>query len=113
MRVALDDFGTGLSSMTHLRTLPIDQLKMDHTFLRSMANTGQDAAMVRAAIELGHHLGLTIVAEGVEDPDMLACVMGAGCTLAQGYYFAKPMPADQVLGWIQPRYPATLARLVS
>jgi diguanylate cyclase (GGDEF)-like protein/PAS domain S-box-containing protein len=103
--LSLDDFGTGYSSMTHLRTLPIDQLKVDQTFVKSMATSPADAVIVRAAVELGHKLGLTVVAEGIEDPDALAQVLSAGCLLAQGFYFASPLPASEVLDWIEPRFP--------
>jgi EAL domain-containing protein (putative c-di-GMP-specific phosphodiesterase class I) len=113
IRLSLDDFGTGFSSMTHLRTLPIDQLKVDRQFVGTMVTTEPDAVIVRAAIELGHNLGLSVVAEGVEDPDTLARVMGAGCSLAQGYYLARPMPPDEVLAWIEPRFPAKPDRLAS
>ncbi len=106
IQLTLDDFGAGLSSMTHLRTLPIDQLKVDRTFVATMVGSRQDAVIVRAAIGLGHDLGFSVVAEGIEDADTLARVMGAGCSLAQGHYFAAPMPAERVLGWIQPLIPA-------
>ena len=87
--LSLDDFGTGYSSMTHLRNLPVDELKVDRGFVHTMTTSPEDAVIVRAAVELGHNLGMDVVAEGIEDADTLAEVVAAGCSLAQGYYFAK------------------------
>jgi diguanylate cyclase (GGDEF)-like protein/PAS domain S-box-containing protein len=108
IRLSLDDFGTGYSSMTHLRSLPVDQLKVDRVFVRSMTTTEEDAVIVHAAIELGVGLGMSVVAEGVEDADTLAGVVAAGCTLAQGYHLARPMPATDVLPWVTSHFPDTL-----
>jgi diguanylate cyclase len=110
--LALDDFGTGYSSMTHLRSLPVDQIKIDRQFVGSMTTTEEDAFIVRAAIELGHNLGMSVVAEGIEDAGTLAEVTASGCTLAQGYYFSKPLPAAEVLPWVGAKYPETLSTLV-
>jgi len=110
--LALDDFGTGYSSMTHLRSLPVDQIKIDRQFVSEMTTTEEDAFIVRAAIELGHNLGMSVVAEGIEDAGTLAEIVAAGCTLAQGYYFSKPLPADDVLPWVRSKFPETVAGLV-
>jgi EAL domain-containing protein (putative c-di-GMP-specific phosphodiesterase class I) len=106
--LSLDDFGTGYSSMTHMRSLPVDQLKVDRVFVGSMTTTEEDAVIVHAAIELGLGLGMSVVAEGVEDADTLAGVVAAGCTLAQGYHLARPMPACDVLPWVASHFPDTL-----
>jgi diguanylate cyclase (GGDEF)-like protein len=107
--LSLDDFGTGYSSMTHLRRLPVDELKVDRGFVQAMASVPQDAVIVRAAIELGHNLGMSVVAEGVEDADTLAEVVAAGCTLAQGFFFAQPLPADELEAWVDERFPGCRA----
>jgi len=103
--LSLDDFGTGFSSMTHLRTLPVDELKVDRRFVHAMTTSPQDAVIVRAAIELGHNLGLHVVAEGIEDADTLAEVVAAGCSLAQGYYFSQALPAAELVTWARARFP--------
>ncbi|HKQ16904.1 MAG TPA: bifunctional diguanylate cyclase/phosphodiesterase, partial [Solirubrobacterales bacterium] len=110
--LSLDDFGTGYSSMTHLRSLPVDQIKIDRQFVGSMTTTEEDAFIARAAIELGHNLGMSVVAEGIEDAGTLAEIVAAGCTLAQGYYFSPPIPAEDVMGWVEAKFPETLSGLV-
>lgn len=103
--LSLDDFGTGYSSMTHLRNLPVDELKVDRSFVDAMTTNPQDAVIVRAAIELGHNLGMDVVAEGIENADTLAEIVAAGCSLAQGYYFAKPLPPADLIAWAVERFP--------
>ena len=103
--LSLDDFGTGYSSMTHLRNLPVDELKVDRGFVHAMTTSMQDAVIVRAASELGHNLGMDVVAEGIEDADTLAEVVAAGCNLAQGYYFAKALPPGELMEWAAERFP--------
>ena len=103
--LSLDDFGTGYSSMTHLRKLPVDELKVDRGFVHAMTTSPKDAVIVRAAIELGHNLGMDVVAEGIEDADTLAEVVAAGCSLAQGYYFSKALPPDELIVWAAERFP--------
>jgi diguanylate cyclase (GGDEF)-like protein len=103
--LSLDDFGTGYSSMTHLRHLPVDELKVDRAFVHAMTTSQQDAVIVRAAVELGHNLGMHVVAEGIEDADTLAEVVSAGCSLAQGYYFSRPLPPEDLIAWTVDRFP--------
>ena len=103
--LSLDDFGTGYSSMTHLRLLPVDQLKVDRGFVQSMTTCAEDAVIVRAAVELGHNLGMEVVAEGIEDAETLAEVVASGCGRAQGYYFSKPLPADELEVWADEKFP--------
>jgi diguanylate cyclase (GGDEF)-like protein len=96
VRLSIDDFGTGYSSMAYLRRLPVDELKIDQSFVLGMTVTEQDAVLVRTAIDLAHNLGLTVVAEGVEGPEHVAALRELGCDIAQGYVFARPMPAADV-----------------
>ena len=90
--VSFDDFGTGFSSLGNLRSLPIDELKIDRSFVASLLNGGVDAVVVEAVIRLGEALGVAVVAEGVEDAATAARLQQLGCPLAQGYYFARPEP---------------------
>jgi len=103
--LSLDDFGTGYSSMTRLRSMPVDELKVDRAFVQAMTTTPEDAVIVRAAIELGHNLGMTVVAEGVEDGETLDQVVAAGCRLAQGFYFSRPLPEEDLWAWQADRFP--------
>ena len=105
VKLSLDDFGTGYSSLSHLHQLPVQQLKIDRSFIRSLTAERSSAALVRSTIELGHNFDLELVAEGVEDPHTLAVLGEMSCDTVQGYHFARPMPAGEILGWIaaQPR----------
>jgi diguanylate cyclase (GGDEF)-like protein/PAS domain S-box-containing protein len=107
--LSLDDFGTGYSSMTHLRQLPVDEVKVDRAFVQAMTTAPEDAVIVRAAIGLGHDLGMAVVAEGIEDVETLAEVVAAGCSLAQGYYFSPPLASDALEAWAQRRFGRTTA----
>ncbi len=99
IRIALDDFGTGYSSLAYLRQLPVRELKIDKSFVTDPA-TGDDIAMIRSIIDLGHNLGLQVVAEGVETKHMWDRLVALGCDLAQGYYVARPMPAPELAAWL-------------
>jgi diguanylate cyclase (GGDEF)-like protein/PAS domain S-box-containing protein len=99
--VALDDFGTGYSSLTYLRRLPVDTLKIDRSFVHHMMNDSGDLAIVQGVIGLAQSFGRSVVAEGVETPEQGAMLLRMGCTLAQGYGIAAPMPADALAGWAQ------------
>jgi diguanylate cyclase (GGDEF)-like protein len=96
VRLSIDDFGTGYSSMSYLRRLPVDELKIDRSFVMGMTTSQQDAVLVRTAIDLGHNLGLTVVAEGVELAEHADALRALGCDIAQGYHYARPMPAAQL-----------------
>jgi EAL domain-containing protein (putative c-di-GMP-specific phosphodiesterase class I) len=98
--LSLDDFGTGYSSLTHLRHLPIDEIKIDKSFVMAMGTSGSDAAIVRATIDLGHNLGRKVVAEGVADPETCATLAELGCDLAQGFCFSPPLPAAALQRWL-------------
>jgi diguanylate cyclase (GGDEF)-like protein len=94
VKVSIDDYGTGYSSMTYLKLLPVDELKIDRSFVFDMAADPSSRALVASTVELGHNLGLTVVAEGVEDAAAVAELRALGCDTAQGYHFAPPMPAE-------------------
>jgi EAL domain-containing protein (putative c-di-GMP-specific phosphodiesterase class I) len=96
VRLSIDDFGTGYSSMAYLRRLPVDELKIDRSFVLGMTTTQQDAVLVRTAIDLGHNLGLTVVAEGVEGAEHVAALRELGCDIAQGFHYARPMTAERL-----------------
>jgi len=97
IQIALDDFGTGYASLTNLRQLPIDRLKIDKSFVRDLSNP----AIVSAVLTLGTNMGMKVVAEGVEDQSQLDLLRTMGCHQVQGYYFARPMPPAQVPGFLR------------
>ena len=96
VQLALDDFGTGYSSLSYLKRFPVDMVKLDQTFVAGIPAEPLDEAIVRAVVTLAHGIGMTVVAEGVEEPRQQAAVTKLGCDLAQGYLFARPMPAEAV-----------------
>ena len=119
--LSLDDFGTGSSSLSFLKRLPVDELKIDKSFVLAMADSPPDEAIVRSTTELAQRLGLRVVAEGVETAAALALLEGAGCDEAQGYFLKRPAPAAEIAPWVsdwvlrprdasKPRKPAALSR---
>lgn len=119
IRIAIDDFGAGYTSLAQLKTLPVTELKVDRSFVTTMDTDVANALIVRSVIELGHNLGLTTVAEGVETAAAMAILAGYGCDVIQGYYLSRPLPPDTFLPWYlarartggdAPTSPATLAR---
>jgi len=98
--VAIDDFGTGFSSLSHLKVLPVSELKIDRTFIMDMAGRDQDVEIVRSIIELAHALGLRVTAEGVETEGSLEKLTTLGCDSAQGFLMARPMPIDTLKTWL-------------
>ncbi len=101
LRVSVDDFGTGYSSLAQIRNLPIDELKIDRTFVTQLPDNAADAAIVAAAIDLSHNLGLEFVAEGVETRPALRWLRERGCERAQGYLISPPLPADEFVEWVR------------
>jgi diguanylate cyclase (GGDEF)-like protein/PAS domain S-box-containing protein len=99
-KVSIDDFGTGYSSLAYLQNLPVDQLKIDQSFVRNLATEKGDAVIVRSTIDLAHNLGMTVVAEGVEDEHTLDILTQYGCDSAQGYLFSRPLTAEELTPWL-------------
>ncbi len=97
MRVSIDDYGTGWSSLAYLRDLPLDEIKLDRTFVRNMAADRRVIQIVHSTVALAHGLDLVVVAEGVETDEDRDAVMAAGCDQGQGYLFARPVPAEELL----------------
>jgi diguanylate cyclase (GGDEF)-like protein len=98
--ISLDDFGTGYSSLQHLRRLPLAEVKVDRSFVLGMAHDADDASIVTSIVELAGALGLRVVAEGVEDEPTWRLLAAAGCQVAQGWFYARPMPGDEVPSWL-------------
>jgi EAL domain-containing protein (putative c-di-GMP-specific phosphodiesterase class I)/CheY-like chemotaxis protein len=100
MQLSIDDFGTGYSMMQQLRNIPATELKIDKSFVGNMHNTESDRVMVEKTIEIGHELGMKVVAEGVETEAQLDFLRVNGCDIAQGYFFSRPLPVDDLLNWL-------------
>ena len=101
LRLSVDDFGTGYSSLAYLKSLPVDELKIDRSFVKSMESDEQDAKIVSSTVELAHNLGLSVVAEGVENVATWHHLVALGCDEAQGHLIARPMPAAQFSDWVR------------
>jgi diguanylate cyclase len=99
VRISIDDFGVGYTSLGQLKTLPVSELKIDRSFVMAMIQDRSNAVIVHSVVDLGHNLGLTIVAEGVEDQAALTALAGFGCDVAQGYHISRPMSADAFDAW--------------
>ncbi len=100
VRLAIDDFGTGYSSLAYLKQLPVDEIKIDKSFVLDMINDNDDLVIVRSTIDLAHNMGRKVTAEGVETQEVWDRLAEMGCDLIQGYYIARPMPADELMDWI-------------
>jgi EAL domain-containing protein (putative c-di-GMP-specific phosphodiesterase class I) len=103
VHLAIDDFGTGMSSLSYLKNLPVDVLKIDKSFVTHMLDDPTDPLIVRGVVDLASSMGLQTVAEGVEDGATLHRLAEIGCTYAQGYFIARPLPAHAVVSWYQVR----------
>ena len=101
IEIALDDFGTGYSAMAYLKKYPIDYLKIDRSFVRDLVTDQGDAAIAEATIVMAHKLGLRTVAEGVETAEQREMLLRFGCDMLQGYYYAKPMPREEFLAFVE------------
>ena len=100
-KLSIDDFGTGYSSLAYLKRLPVDELKIDKSFVMGMATDSDDTIIVRSTVELAHNLGLSVVAEGVETAAILEQLRALGCDEAQGYHLSRPIPVPAFLEWLR------------
>ena len=101
--ISIDDFGTGFSSLAYLKQMPVDELKIDKSFIMNMQNNENDAVIVRSTIDLAKNLGLKVVAEGIEDKDTWDLLTILRCDYAQGFYMSKPVPAHEFENWMRER----------
>ena len=99
--VEMDDFGSGYSSLNMLSSMPLDVLKMDKTFVRNIENSEMDYRLVKLILDIARYLNLCVVAEGVETEGQMRLLQSAGCDLAQGYYFSRPLPPEEFEKLIQ------------
>jgi EAL domain-containing protein (putative c-di-GMP-specific phosphodiesterase class I) len=102
-QLSIDDFGTGFSSMVQLVRLPFSEIKVDRSFVMNAQQSRESRTVIKSIVDLGHSLGLLVVAEGVEDLDTFKYLNSLGCDLAQGYFIARPMPGEAARGWIAAR----------
>lgn len=107
VRISIDDFGAGNTSLGQLKTLPVNELKIDKSFVMTMTEDRSNSLIVHSVVDLGHNLGLTIVAEGVESEQALSALRDLGCDVAQGYHLSRPIPAAALDTWLVGR---TIAR---
>ncbi len=98
--IAIDDFGTGFSSLSYLKSLPVRELKIDQSFVSNMNRDENDAMIVHSTIDLAHNLGLRVVAEGVENEEIMQQLRAQGCDLIQGYHLCRPLPPEQLQSWL-------------
>jgi EAL domain-containing protein (putative c-di-GMP-specific phosphodiesterase class I) len=103
VKLAVDDFGTGYASLAYLSELPVDEIKIDRSFVMAMDRDVQYARIVRSTIDLGRNLALSVVAEGVETGAVWSQLADLGCHSAQGYFLARPLPAQELTPWLQER----------
>jgi diguanylate cyclase len=103
VEMSIDDFGTGFSSLSYLRDLPVDEIKIDKTFVTGRLERREDAILIEATVGLAHRLGMTVVAEGVEDAESAAALARLGCDVAQGYLYARPLPPVELDRWLAER----------
>ena len=101
-RIALDDFGTGYSSLNYLSTFPVDKIKIDRSFTQSLGVAENSVAIIESVVKLGHAMGLTVTAEGVETQGQMSALADAGCNQLQGYLFSKAVPVEEIVSMIRP-----------
>lgn len=107
IRIAIDDFGVGYSSLSSLRQLSVDRIKIDNSFIRNLPKSEADQVMVQAIINLGHSLGIEVVGEGVETEEIQNLLQGLGCEAMQGYHLGRPMPESDLAAWMKNRHKPT------
>ena len=100
VQISIDDYGTGYSSLAYLKRMPVNEMKIDRTFIKDMANDEDDRSIVDTTISMGHNFGLRVVAEGVEDRETIALLNKMGIDQVQGFYYARPMPVDELYDWM-------------
>jgi EAL domain-containing protein (putative c-di-GMP-specific phosphodiesterase class I) len=101
IRISIDDFGTGYSSLSYIKRLPINEVKIDKSFVMDMVNDKDDSIIVNTTLHMSHNLGLKVVAEGVENEDTLSALRALGCDIAQGYYLTRPLSASDLFAWLK------------
>jgi EAL domain-containing protein (putative c-di-GMP-specific phosphodiesterase class I) len=101
--LSIDDFGTGYSSLSHLARMPVHEMKIDRSFIQNLESDPEFATVVRSAIDMGHGLGLRVVAEGIETAAAAGRLRDFGCDIAQGYFYANPMPLESFEIWLKDR----------
>ncbi len=111
--ISIDDFGTGQTSLSYLSALPIDEIKIDRSFIADMTTSVGHHAIVRSIIDLGHNLGFHVVGEGVESQEIASALTAASCDVAQGYLNARPMPAAELSDWMVSYGTATKGLIVT
>jgi len=104
IRVAIDDFGTGYTSLAHLQHLTVDELKIDRSFIEQLSNDGE-SPLVRMVTELGHQLGVSVVAEGIETDEQRTLLTDIGCDALQGFFIARPLTLEHLENWPPERAP--------
>jgi len=110
VKISLDDFGTGYSSLAYLKQLPIDQLKIDQSFVRDITTDANDAILVETIISMAHNLQFDVIAEGVDSQEQKEFLIAKGCSVFQGYYFSKPLPADEFKEFLKQDYHCSVTK---
>jgi len=103
VRIAIDDYGTGYASLSYLKHLPADELKIDRAFVQHLMTDGADQAIVRSTVNMAHSLGMSVVAEGVEDQATWDLLETLRCDIAQGYFLSRPLPSQELEHWLGER----------
>ena len=101
IKISIDDFGTGYSSLAYLKEIPVDELKIDKSFVMDVEENDNDAVIVKSTIDLAHNLGLKVTAEGVETKGALDLLDILDCEYAQGFYISRPIPTDKIVSWVE------------